>query len=358
MEGTTVSNPRGKKGKRGRRSRLEELKCFSEVEELICSGFPATAIAKYIQKDQQECTDITYRSLEEYVRRYRNNLIDNGVMVQYLLPKAFEKVKNQFSDRLQELRRTEARYLVMERRFYDLLLKERVDGQTIPYLDRIHKSMLDLERFMHDVKMDLGLAGSRDLGTLTVSAERAEYIKHKYGEGAAKAFRDPVSRGRVLAALGAAKRAGKLRNKDGTPLELDECMDLSEDEKGQIINMKPEKNENNQTEYKPSHVLEDGEDIMSQIDRMEEEGNFEESQEEERPELKPEPRPKPKIRDEEIIDIKVEPPKKQHLPNNLPPPMMTPGVAGKNIWQSRLRKKEKNDSGEIIKNQEEGEKNE
>ena len=113
-------------------------------------------------------------------------------------------------------------------------------GAINPQVDKIGKSMRDTVVKMHNIKMDLGLVGSRDLGTITVSAERIEYIKNKYGEGAAKAFADPVSRGRVLAALNAIRRAGNLRDKDGQPLELTQHMKLSDEEREKIVDVEYE----------------------------------------------------------------------------------------------------------------------
>jgi hypothetical protein len=73
------------------------------------------------------------------------------------------------------------------------------------------KGLVELVAKMHDIKMDLGLTGSRDLGTLTVSQERLEEIRSRYGEGAARAFADPVQRAQVLGLL---KRVMRLSGRE------------------------------------------------------------------------------------------------------------------------------------------------
>jgi hypothetical protein len=90
--------------------------------------------------------------------------------------------------------------------------------------------VVDLVKQMHDIKMDLGLTGSRDLGTLTVSAERLEEIRSKYGEGAARAFADPVQRAQVLGLLKRVMRLSGRQDVIDIPYEEDEIEDEVESE--------------------------------------------------------------------------------------------------------------------------------
>jgi hypothetical protein len=52
--------------------------------------------------------------------------------------------------------------------------------------------------------MDLKLTGSRDLGTLHISAEKMAQIREKYGEVGERTLESPTSRGRITAVLNAA----------------------------------------------------------------------------------------------------------------------------------------------------------
>ena len=85
------------------------------------------------------------------------------------------------------------------------------------------------------IKMDLGISGQRHLGTLTVSAERLDEIKKKYGDKAAKAMANPVSRARVLGALKAIQRTALL--------EAKEAGEIVEQEDGEIIDVTPVKDD-------------------------------------------------------------------------------------------------------------------
>lgn len=241
---TQTEEKKKTKSKNYKFSKIKSLKCHDAVLDMLYSGFPPRAVARYIQNRNDEYTDVTYESLVVMVHRYRESLAE-GDFVRRTLPTVFEKAEMKFSDKLEELKRLENLWSATKYRFDMLhgaeLYNEFRDetGEVLEvYHDRranvVTKLLVDISMKMHSIKMDLGLTGSRDLGTITVSAEKLAYIKDKYGDGAAKAFSNPVSRSRVLAVLGATIRAGKLKNEDGSPVEIDKHMDLTNDEKKQL----------------------------------------------------------------------------------------------------------------------------
>jgi len=209
--------------------RIRSLKCYNQVEEMLYAGYPPSGIANYIQVRMNEYRDVKRASLIDMLQRFRQSLKEGG-LVRSTLPRVFSDAEKKFANKMKNLERLEDQYLAMQYRFDVLHAEERMTGQINPKVDKIDRRMEQIISKMHTIQMDLGLVGSRDLGTITVSAERVEFIKNKYGEKAAQAFADPVSRGRVLAALNAIKRAGSLRNRDGTPMQVGDHMDLSEDE--------------------------------------------------------------------------------------------------------------------------------
>jgi len=217
--------------------RIKSLRCYDQVEEMIYSGYPMSAVAHYIQNRMGEYQHVKRVSLMEMLRLYREHLKEKGGLVQRSLPRVFLQAEKKFSDKLEELKRLEERYQAMEYRFDVMHAEERMTGVINPQVDKIDRRMCEIITKMHGIKMDLGLVGSRDLGTINISAERLEYVRSRYGEGAAKALDDPVSRGRVLAALNAIKRSGQLRDSDGSPMDIHERMNLSEEEAGQVVDV-------------------------------------------------------------------------------------------------------------------------
>jgi len=218
--------------------RIRSLKCYVQVEEMLYAGYPPSAVANFIQSRMNEYRDVKRSSLIEMLKRFRQSMREGG-MIHSTLPRVFATAEKKFANKMKELERLEDQYNAQQYRFDVLHAEERMTGNINPQVDKIDKRMESIITRIHSIKMDLGLVGSRDLGTITVSAERVEYIKNKYGAGASDAFKDPVSRGRVLAALGAIKRAGNLRNQDGTPMQLGDHMNLEDDE-SQIVDVEYE----------------------------------------------------------------------------------------------------------------------
>lgn len=191
--------------------RIKKLRCHQEVYERLCAGYPCPEVARYVQEDEGEYLDVSRRSLTEMLRDYTEREIVGVDLIAPRLPHMVVKAQKEFSDRLEDLRRLERAYEALLYRFDLSHGEERRNGKVNPDVDRQAKVLMDYISRMHDIKMDLGLTGSRDLGTLTVSAERLAEIRDKYGEGAARAFGDPVSRAKVLGLL---KRVMRLAGRD------------------------------------------------------------------------------------------------------------------------------------------------
>jgi len=201
-------------GRRRRRivpfARVKALRCYTEVVERLVAGYPCPDVARYIQEEEGEYTDVGRRSLTETLRDYVNAEVASTDLIAPRLPHLVIKAAKEFGDRMEDLRRLERTYEVALYRLDLAHGRERRTGDIDPGVDKQMKVLIDLVAQMHAIKMDLGLTGSRDLGTLTVSAERLEEIRTRYGEGGARAFVDPVQRAQVLGLL---KRVMRLQGR-------------------------------------------------------------------------------------------------------------------------------------------------
>ena len=201
--------------------RIKKLRCFQEVYERVCAGYPIPDVARYIQEEQGEYLDVTRPSLCEMIRDWAAREIVPVDLIAARLPHMVVKATKEFGERLEDLRRLEVSYQVALYRLDLAHGEERRTGRINPQVDKHLKSVVEIVRQMHDIKMDLGLTGSRDLGTLTVSAERLEEIRTRYGDGAARAFADPVQRAQVLGLLKRVKRlAGREDLEEELPVEV------------------------------------------------------------------------------------------------------------------------------------------
>ena len=197
--------------KKGRKfSNIKALYCFERVNEMLSYGYPARTVAKYII-DQGEYTWVKFSSLVETIKQYRRSEILPSDVLRCRRPDIIISAQKTYTDKLEDLRRMDLLYEKVLSRLDREMAKEEENGTTDIVVDRTIRELLKIETAMHQTKMDLGISGQRHLGTLTVSPERLEEIKEKYGEGAAKAMADPVSRARVLAVLKAAQDRANMR---------------------------------------------------------------------------------------------------------------------------------------------------
>jgi len=194
-----VKKTRRKSGQRF--ARIKALHCRAEVDERLVAGYPVAAVAQYIQEDEGEYGDIERRSLAELLRRYAVEELAKSAIVRAHLPGYVVQVTKEFGERFEDLRRLERAYEALLYRFDLSHGHERRTGEIDPDVTRQTKGLVDLICRMHEIKMDLGLSNGRELGALTVSPERLEEIRTRYGEGAARAFADPVQRAQVLGLL-------------------------------------------------------------------------------------------------------------------------------------------------------------
>jgi len=192
-------------------ARIKGLRCHTEVIERLVAGYPCPDVARYIQEEEGEFLDVGRKSLCEMLRRYVNEEVAEADLISPRLPHLLIKASKEFGDRMEDLRRLERTYEVALYRIDLAHGRERRTGDIDAGVDKQMKVLIDLVAQMHAIKMDLGLTGSRDLGTLTVSAERLTEIRDRYGENAAKAFADPVQRAQVLGLL---KRVMRLSGRE------------------------------------------------------------------------------------------------------------------------------------------------
>lgn len=186
--------------------KIRTLQCYDTVHDMICAGYPLPAVANLIQDQMQECLDMKKSAIIMALSRYRGSLKESGALVHAMMPRVFLDAKKKFANKMQELERLEDTILMLQYRIDMAHGTERMSNTVNPAIDRMTREFTNVVTRMHDIKMDLGLVGSRDIGTITVSAERLEEVRLKYGDKAAKAYGDPVSRNRVLAAIGAIRK--------------------------------------------------------------------------------------------------------------------------------------------------------
>jgi hypothetical protein len=208
----------GKIQEREKFVRFKGLRCFKRAHDMLSYGYPAPVVARFI-RGQGEYKDVTERSLIEQLKRYRRDILPSDTIASRQ-PHIVVEARKKYTNRLEELERLELQYEALLWRFDMLHARERDTCIVDPAADRVHKSILATLGQMHRVKMDLGISGQRQSGTVTMSAERLEQIRAKYGDATAEVMRDPVSRARVIAILKKAQDVARLESAGATKENL------------------------------------------------------------------------------------------------------------------------------------------
>lgn len=195
----------------GKFSQIRSLECFDHVIERIRSGATIASIADYIQQDRGECADSNRDTLMKALGEFRRSLPPGELIVRDT-PDVLVKARERFSDGLRELERLDEAYEMQRSRVnmgMEMEKKLRVlNGRIGPEVS----IMIGIVKTMHDIKMDLGMNGGRDLGTVTIDGGTMSAVQAKYGDDIVEALSDAESRGRVLATI--QQLAGVLKEKN------------------------------------------------------------------------------------------------------------------------------------------------
>ena len=188
--------------------RLEALHCFEEVYDQLVYGMPIMEVARFIKKERGECMSIALGTLLGDLGEYRSARLVGEIMSLHS-PKIIAEARLSFGNKVEELRRLENIFLSLE---YDVechVARSRAEGIGLSdeAIKKIEVLIKTVDK-MHDMKMDLGLTGGRDLGKLTIDAEKIDEVKSAFGESAVVVLKDPVSRARVLNAYKKLQAAG------------------------------------------------------------------------------------------------------------------------------------------------------
>ena len=211
--GNKVKAKKKRAPKKKKHARFLDLECRAELDDMIFHGMSMPDIAKWLHEEKSECTDMARDSLVVVLSRYRNDLPPARRSGE-LLPRAARKASLEIERGVDELE------------WLEKLFKKQMDridiGGSFEQKTRILNRHMNQEIALaaallqkrHDIKMDLGLDGGRNLGTLGVRPELGEDIAERYGEQIALRMRDPNSTGKALAIAESLLRLDSMRDED------------------------------------------------------------------------------------------------------------------------------------------------
>jgi hypothetical protein len=177
--------------------RIHSLKCFTDVQEMITTGWPLAEIAKYVQKTKHESTDIEELSLIYILQAYRRSL-PATTLVAKPLPHAFRKAVQRVEDGLDVMAEMEKLYSIQMKRIeidHDLEQKAK---KLIPSMTQEVREARSILESVQKMKHDLGL-DPRHLGTLQIEGGASEEVQTRYGKASVRrVLEDPQASRKVL----------------------------------------------------------------------------------------------------------------------------------------------------------------
>lgn len=187
--------PRPTKRSRPKHQKIRKLRCFKQLHYRLVSGWTLKECAQWLQKEKGELRKLTEASLIVALGRYRSDIPEDervfdpedAVDPDEFLPKGIE-----------EINETERLYQMQLRRIEHAMGREQTGDALDKHLNPEIALALDLLKRSHEMKMDLGMGGGKNLGTMTFRPELMVEINQKYGDDIGGAVADSESRNKVL----------------------------------------------------------------------------------------------------------------------------------------------------------------
>lgn len=177
--------------------KFRAMNCFEDVHEKILQGWMPLELAKFIQEDQKEYTDVNINSLVDVITNYRASL-PPGTIIERRLPAFFNKAVEKLDKGIDEVKELEWVAKFQKKRLkIDGAIEKKIN-KLMPSMTQEVRVMIEALRALSDVKMDLGIS-KRQLGELTVDGNLVANVVNHYGKASiAKALNNPESRQKIL----------------------------------------------------------------------------------------------------------------------------------------------------------------
>lgn len=203
-------------GRDTRFQKLRALKCYQEVYDRICAGWPLAQVARFIQEERKEYTTISRHGLEQQLVEFRKQM-PPGDLVQKRFPEVYDEAKEKLKKQVDELEELEELYRIQMRRVEIDFNTEKNIGKLLPSMTGEIREARQILESLANLKMEMGVLGRAARGVdvnVEVEATLTEDVMARFGDGAVgKVLENPESRHKVM---GVVERFLKLPAADET----------------------------------------------------------------------------------------------------------------------------------------------
>ena len=206
-------------------SKILGLKCLDALNDKLANGVSVKEIARWIQEDQLELSDLTRDSLMTTLYRYKKDMPTKQAAktVERQDPVFMAELKGKISTDFDTLGSLKTLLIDQLDR---LAIGRNVEKMTKFMNRQVEGSHMNIRATIiaiHQIEMDLGKHGGRNLGTIGVRPEFIEDVRDMYGEELIDSAKDPKSANKVISIV---RRMARLKA-SGEVFDM-ESDDLSE----------------------------------------------------------------------------------------------------------------------------------
>lgn len=203
MEKLTRERP--KTGRKAvKHERLRSLPCIEEIEDRLAAGYPLPEVAKWLQEEKCECTDMSRKSLTTTLWRFKQDMPPLEIATP--IPETAIKAREAVLEGIDELDELEALYRIQKGRVSRYANLEKAAPMPWASLNKDIMLAATILVRRHEIKMDLGMSGGRNLGTLSIRPELQAKVD-QYDDNIKSAVQSAESRSKVLSLAKALVRA-------------------------------------------------------------------------------------------------------------------------------------------------------
>jgi len=204
--------------------RIRSLKCFQEVCDRLRAGWVLSDVARYIQDDRKELTNMTQLTLVQRLSSFRKTM-PPVELVSKRFPDVFEKAKARVDSSIDELGELEELYRIQKHRISLGHTAEKEQNKLAHSMTSEIREARNILESLANLKMDMGFLRRVPKGVEVNVTEDVlvEQVVGKFGDGVVgDVLSNPESRRKVL---GVVERFMKLPEAD---LSSDDSSDKSE----------------------------------------------------------------------------------------------------------------------------------
>lgn len=197
--------PMKPRSRSNRFKKLRALACFDDVYTRVCDGWALAEIARFIQDERKEYTEISRGGLEKMLTDFRVQEVPAGDLVKKRFPEVYDAAKEEVEKGIDEVKELEELYRIQMHRIGTDFKTEKAIGKLLPSMTSEIKEARQLLESLSNLKMEMGLASRApqkhehdvSVGVSVEATIGAELAEHFSSDAVKDVLQDPESRHRV-----------------------------------------------------------------------------------------------------------------------------------------------------------------